>query len=129
MPIAANVIAAPVASGDTVRTTLGSITLPANAKRIVGVWAYGCAGAAITTAEAVSGIVEFEFSGLPNAPPNLDLPLDIIQVLTSGAVAFSPRVWEVDYSPAANVVITCFVTMDMAQTGALTCRYGIIYEY
>lgn len=117
------------ATGDTTRTTLSTITLPPNAKKIIGLSVQVVGAAAITTAEPVTGIAEFTFSGLTNGPPSLEVLLDVVVCLTSGTAAFSPRVWVVEYSPAGSVIVECFITMDMAQTGGLKARFQVIYEY
>lgn len=115
-----------VATGDTVETKIGTITLSAKAKKIIGLFAYACGAAAITTAEAVTGICRLDSPDFSIAP--MRFPLDCIVVLTSGAAAFSPRIIPVDIPASGNGKVDCFVTMDMAQTGALKARVGLIYE-
>ena len=114
------------ATGDTTKTSLGTLTVPATARRIIGIWGYASAGAAITTAEGVTGILELESEDLSLQP--LQLPLDVIVVLTSGAAAYSPRVWAVNIPVKGQEKITGYMTMDMAQTGALKGRFGLLYD-
>jgi hypothetical protein len=117
----------PVATGDTTKTNIGTISLPSSARRIIGVWCYAVGGATLTSAEAVTGIFELES---PDAPLNpMQLPLDIVDILTSGAVAFQAHIIPVDIPVRnASAKVTGYVTMDMAQTGALKARWGIITE-
>lgn len=113
-------------TGDTTETTLGTITVSAKARRIVGIWCYALAGAALSTAEAVSGIFRLDSKDLDLGPSKW--PLDVVTVLTSGAVGFSPRIFPVDIPVLGKEVVEILVTMDMAQTGALKARGGLIYE-
>lgn len=121
----AQTIASPVAHGDTTKTTLGALTVPKKANRIIGFWAYAVGGAGVTTVENVSGIVELESPDISLQP--MQFPLDICVVLTSGVASWSPRVWNVDIPVSGGEEITCYVTMDLAQTVANTCRWGVIY--
>lgn len=114
-----------VAAGDTTKTTLGTLTIPKTVKAIVGFWAYAVGGPGVTTLENVSGIVELESPDINLAP--MQLPLDCVTVLTSGSAAFSPRVWSCNIPVQGGEEITAYVTMDMAQTVANTCRWGFIY--
>jgi hypothetical protein len=116
-----------VAAGDTTKTSLGSLTVPAGVKKIVGVWAYALGGPGITTLENVTGIVELESVDIPVQP--CQIPLEPVGVLTGGTPASQIKVWPLDI-PVASVgsIITAYVTMDMAQTVANTCRWGLWYE-
>jgi hypothetical protein len=114
------------ATGDTVKTLIDTITMIQSAKKIIGIWCYAIAGAALTTAEAATGVVEFESDDSPIAP--LQLPLDVVNMLTGGAVAFNPRIFPVDIPINGQAKIKGSVTMDMAQTGGLKARFGFIIE-
>jgi len=114
------------ATGDTTKTSMGTITVPASARKIVGVWAYGCAAATLTTGEAVSGVLELESPDVALQP--FQIPLDIVQCLTSGTASLKPTVWAVDVPVPGQAKITGYITMDMAQTGALKGRFGLITE-
>lgn len=116
------------ATGDTVRTSIGSVSLPATALRIVGVLCYACAAGAMTTAEAITGIFDLKISGIKSAPSNIELPLACISTLTNGAVVYEPKVWPLVMENVANSTIEFWVTMDMAQTGTLKARGIVIYE-
>lgn len=119
-------VSALTAHGDTTKTLIDTLTVPATARMIMGVWCYACASAAITSAEPVSGILELESDDLSLTP--MQLPLDIINALTSGAVAYSPRVWNVNIPVKGGEKIRGYVTMDLAQTGAQKARFGFIYQ-
>ena len=108
------------ATGDTVRTSIGTITLPPNINQVVAVGVYANAGAAMTTAESVSGIFEVEFTGKDVTPAKF--PLDSISCLTEGTVALKTTQWPVGWTGVGSQTMTFYVTMDMAQTGALTAR-------
>ena len=114
------------ALGDTVKTSSGSITLPTNAKRVIGVWGHGVGGAGNTTLENVTGILELESESLNLAP--MQFPLDCVMITGTGMAQFSPKVWPVDWAPAANAKITGYMTLDLAQTIGNTGRWGLIYE-
>lgn len=119
-------VSALTATGDTVKTIIDTVTVPSGAKRIKGIWCYAVAGDTLTSGEVASGIVEFESVDINIAP--LQLPLDIVDILTSGAVAMNPRIMPVDIPVKGQERISGYVTMDMAQTGALKARFGFIYS-
>jgi len=119
-------VSALTSTGDTTKTLIDTITVPKNAKAIVGIWAYAAAAGAMTTAEAISGILELESPDVNIQP--LQLPLDIVSALTSGAIAFSPRIFPANIVVNGGERISGYLTMDMAQTGALKGRFGFIYE-
>jgi hypothetical protein len=119
-------VSAATASGDTTKTLIDTITVTAKAKRIIGLWCTAVGAATLTTGEAATGIFELESSDLSLQP--LQLPLDIVDILTSGAIGFSPRIFPVNIPVAGQERISGYVTMDQAQTGALKARFGIITE-
>lgn len=120
-------VSALTATGDTTKTIIDTITTPLGARSIVGVWCQAVAAATLTSGEAPTGILELESSDLNLQP--MQLPLDVVQILTSGAVAFSPRVWNVNIPLSSGQArISGYVTMDMAQTGGLKARFGFIYD-
>ena len=114
-----------VAHGDTVRTSIGSLTVPTNTKSIIGVWCYAMGGPGATTLENMTGIFDLHSDSLPLEP--FQLPLEGYVTLTQGVATFSPRVWNCNIGGVAGAVVTCYVTLDMAQTVAGTCRWGLIY--
>ncbi|GAI11161.1 unnamed protein product [marine sediment metagenome] len=110
----------------TTEVKIGTITLSAKAKKIIGLWAYAIGGAALTTAEAVTGIVRLDSPDFSIAP--MRFPLDCVSALATTGVGFSPRILPVDIPAVGNGKIDCFVTLDMAQTADLKSRVGVIYE-
>jgi hypothetical protein len=115
------------ASGDTTETEIGSLVTPKAASWLHGVYAYGIAGAAITTAEAPTGIVSLESRDYNLQP--IEIPLDLIVVLTSGAAAINPKLYLIRQPALELSTITGYVTMDMAQTGALKARFILVWEF
>ena len=114
-----------VAHGDTVRTSLGEITIPNNVKSIIGVWCYVLGGPGMTTLENVTGIFDLHSDDLPLEP--FQLPLEGAVALTQGVATFSPRVWNCNIGGVAGSKVTCYITLDLAQTVAGTCRWGMLY--
>lgn len=117
---------AATATGDTVETLMGTITLSSKAKKIIGVWAYAIGGATLTIAEAVTGIFRLQSDSIDMSPSKF--PLDWENMLTSGAVAGNTHIIPVDIPVVGLAQINCYITMDMAMTGALKGRVGLIYE-
>jgi len=113
------------ATGDTVKTSIGTITVPKTVKRIVGIWGYAVGGAGLTTLENISGILELESPDLNLAP--LQLPLDCIAGVTAGVAAFNPRIFGCNIPVGGGEEITGYMTMDMALTIGSLGRWGLLY--
>ena len=116
---------ASTASADTVKTIIDTLQVPMSAKSIVGIWCYA-AGGGLTTLESISGILELESPDISLAP--MQLPLDIIIPLASGAIAHSPRIFPANIPVHGGEKISGYVTMDAALTINNKCRFGFIYE-
>lgn len=114
------------ATGDTTKTAIGDLTVPKGAKRIKGIGGYAVAAATITTGEQASGILELESPDLALNP--MQLPLDIVGVLTSGAFSLKPTIYPVDIPVGGLEKITGSMTMDVAQTGAFKGRWFLVTE-
>lgn len=114
------------ATGDTVETLMGTITLSSKAKRIVGIWAQAIGAGALTTAEAATGIFRLQSDSVDMSPSKF--PLDQVNMLTGGAVGLPTHIIPVDIPVVGLAQINCYITMDMAQTGTLKGRVGILYE-
>lgn len=114
------------ASGDTTETLVGTITLSARAKRIVGVWSTMIGGAALTHSEAISGIVRLDSPDFNVAP--FKIPTCQVDSITSGMMGFEPRIIPVSIPCTGNGRISAYVTNDMALTGGHKTRVGVIYE-
>lgn len=116
------------ATGDTTKTKIGTITLSARARKITGFCCYAAAAAIITSGEPISGVVEFESSDFPNGLQPMQLPLDVVDCLTSGATSYTPRFFPVQIPCRGQEKVDVYVTMDMAMTGALKARGFIVTE-
>ena len=114
------------ATAGTTEVKVGTITLSAKAKKIIGIWAYAIAGGALTGGQPVTGIVRFDSPDINIAP--LRLPLDVVSVLTSGAVGFNPRIFPVEIPATGMAKIDAFITLDMNTTTKFLARVGLIYE-
>lgn len=114
------------ATGDTTKTLIDTITVPFGAKKIIGVWSQAIGGATLTSGECASGILELESADIALQP--MQFPLDIADILTSGALSLKPTIIPTDISVNGGERIAGYMTMDMAQTGALKGRFGLILE-
>lgn len=113
------------AAGDTTETSIGTITLPSNAKRIVAI-GVNQGGPGITSAEGTSGMFRVVCNSLDVTPAKF--PVDGGLQLTTGVYQQDIREWPVDWAPAANVQLTFYVTMDEAQTATNTFRAFVVYD-
>lgn len=119
-------VGAATASGDTTKTSLGTITLPAGSKRIEGVWAYASGGAGLTTLENVSGIVELESPDVNIQPCQIPLEGEII--VGTGVACVPTKVWPMNAVVHGTERITGYVTMDNALAINPDCRFGLVAE-
>lgn len=117
---------AATASGDTAETSLGTVTLPANAKRVVGVGIGSPSTASLTTLEAMTGYFKVVCSSIDVTPGKF--PFTGPNIVGTGGCNCPFKIWPVDWSPAANAQITFYVCMDMAQTNNPTYRGFVVYE-
>lgn len=119
-------VSACTATGDTTKTLIDTIQLPAGSKRIIGGWAYALAGPGFTTLENVTGILELESPDVNLQP--CQLPLEPAGMLTGGAVSSQIKVFPMDTPVAGGERISGYITMDMAQTVAGKARFGLVVE-
>lgn len=117
---------AATASGDTVKTSLGTLTLPSGAKQIVGAWVAGHGGAGMTTLENVSGILELESPDVNLQP--CQIPLDTIAIVGTGMAAVPVKVWPMNVPVTTGVRVTGYVTMDQALAINPSVRFGLVVE-
>jgi ammonia channel protein AmtB len=115
-----------VAAGDTVKTLIEEMTI-AKGKKLVGIWCDADRVAGLTTIVPCSGIFEAESATIDGLLPCV-LPLQTHQGLTSGASSHDAKVWPLDIPIKFGDKIKVSVTMDVAQTGANACRFGIVTE-
>jgi len=126
MPIHSDVTPATV-TGDTIETSIGTITLPTTSTILRGVACNIAGGAGLTTLETISGIFRIDSPSIPNLSPNRFLA-DVTIVVGSGAVAFSPRIYAMDYRTNGAAVIEFFVTMDLALAINPLARGMVLFE-
>lgn len=115
------------ATGDTTKTSIGEIVLNARAKKLVGIWTYAIGAATLTSGEPATGILEVETPDLATFQP-MQIPLTPVDILTSGALSAPIQVWPVELVVRGQERLTGYITMDLAQTGALKGRWGVILE-
>jgi hypothetical protein len=114
------------AAGDTVKTLVDTLVLPANTKAIVGAWVYAVGGPGLTTLENVTGILTLESEDVNLGP--MDIPLEPAGMLTGGGVSLANKVWPLNVPVSGPYRIKGSITMDMAQTVANTCRFGLVID-
>jgi len=119
-------VSAATAEGSTTETNVGTITLSARAKRIIGVWVTAIGGDTLTSTEAVTGILRLDSPDIPLAP--FKIPLDQWTILTSGAAALPAHIIPVSIPARGQAQITGYVTIDDTTTGTLKVRWGVLYE-
>lgn len=120
---------AATATGDTTETSIGTVTIARAPGVIVGLCCYAVGAATLTTGEAVTGVFRLNTGTFDIVPSKYFL--DCVTILTSGAVAFNPRIYNVaiPYSAGSQGgTVEFFVTMDVAQTGALKGRGLLIFD-
>jgi len=119
-------VSALVAAGDTVKTSIGEIAI-LKAGMIVGVWCDAQRVAGLTTVVPNSGIFELSSAQVNQLLP-AQFPLQTAQALASGASCCDSKIWPLELPCKANDKIECHVTMDVAQTGANACRWGLVIK-
>ena len=110
--------------GGVTKTSLGTITMPANSKALVGAWAY--VAAVLTTLEPASGILEMESPDINLQP--CQIPLNPCGAVTSGGVQQEIKVWPMTVALKGGERITGYLTLDMALTGNPKARFGLVVE-
>ena len=119
-------ISALTATGDTTKTLIDTITLPAGAKAVLGVYVDADKAATLTSGEPCTGILELESVDY-NVQP-CQIPLPETNILTSGAFSRQHQIWALNWGVKGGERIAGYVTMDVAQTGALKARFGLIVD-
>lgn len=118
-------VSAKTAHGDTTETLIDTLTVPSDVSRIVGLQVHAVGGAGITTVENVTGKFRLrnKSTGLEN-----EFLLDNVVVLTSGVGAWQPSIQPCDIPVKQSEEMEGYITMDLAQTVANTCRFRLIYN-
>jgi len=109
-----------------IETLIGTITLTAKAKTIIGLWAVAIGGATMTTGQPVSGLFRLDSPDINLAP--CKFPLDWLTVLTSGAVGMNPSIIRVNIPARGLANISCYITLDLTNTGPLKGRVGLLVD-
>lgn len=120
-------VEAALGSTETTETSLGSVTVPLNCKKIVGV--YGIANVLTTTAELASGKFRFVAGTVAGV---FKFPLQVNQgpagTLASPGFSNEPKIIPVDIPCVPNDSLSCYAVLDVAQTGTCRTRVGFIFE-
>ena len=113
---------------ETTETSLGNVTVPLGAKKIVGT--YGIATVLTTTAELASGKFRFVQAAGPGGVHSFPLQVNQGPAGTLASPGFSnePRIIPVDIPTKENDTIACYAVLDVAQTGTCRARVGFIFE-
>jgi len=115
---------ASVATTDTVEVSLGSITLTAKARMVIGVWCHAQGGAGNTTLENVTGTFRLQSSDVDLIP--ITLPLKVYAITGTGAVMEDVKVWPIEVVVGGTEQIEALLTLDLAQTINPTARFGLV---
>lgn len=114
------------ASGDTTKTSLGTITTPVGTKRLVGMWSY--IGVADTTIEQVSGIVTLESDDVNLQPFQVPVSGAGGSLTSGGRAMGDPKVYPIEVPVPGQVKITGYITLDAALTINAKARWGLVIE-
>ena len=108
-----------------IKTAVGNIVIPKGATKITAIWSQVFGGALLTTAEAVSGILEVES---PDVSGPLQFPTDTVNMLTGGSAQLPTHIIPVNIPVAGGATLTGSITMDDTVTGACLLRWGCCTE-
>lgn len=119
-------VGAATASGDTTKTSLGTLTTPARTTRIIGAWCSGAGGAGLTTLENVTGICELESPDVNIQPCQFPIEGEII--VGTGVACVPSKVWPMNAKVGGQAKITGYITMDQALAINPSVRFGLVLE-
>jgi len=108
-----------------IKTPIGTITTPKTSSKITAVWSQILGGALLTTAEAVSGILELDS---PDISTPQQFPTDQHNMLTGGSAQLPVHIIPVNIPCPGGADVIGSITMDDTVTGVLLCRWGICTE-
>ena len=117
---------AAVASGDTTETQIGTLTMPTNCKRVLGIGIGSPSTATLTTVENMTGYFRVQNDAIDVTPGKF--PFQGPAIVGTGGCYCPFKIWPVDWTGVASSTFTFYVTMDMAQTANPTYRAFVIYE-
>jgi hypothetical protein len=119
-------VTAATATTGVVETVAANVTLSSNAKTIVGIGIM-LASAGVTTLQSMSGIFRVSINNLDVTPSRW-----AFQGAAALGTDVSPqlpfKIYDVNWGPAGNSVVSFFVTMDTAQTINPTFRGIVIFD-
>ena len=118
-------VGASTASGDTVKTSLGTLTLPVSTRRILGTWVQW-GGAGMTTLEDVSGILELESEDINLQP--CQIPITAAAITGTGVGVMEAKVWPLNIKHTGQARIQGFITMDITLAINPAVRFGLVIE-
>jgi len=114
------------ACGNTVKTSMGDITVPTGVTRCIGVSGYSCGGPGGVTLENYSGVITLESVDQAFLPQVV--PLDPVVIVGTGMAHVQPRIWPLDSPVTPGAKITCSITEDMAIATVNLGRVTLIFE-
>jgi len=117
-------LGAVVATTDTTEVSLGTITLTAKAKMVIGVWCHALGGAGNTTLENHTGTFRLQSTDLDLSP--IVLPLDVYTITGTGVALKDVKVWPIEIPVGGTEGIEALLTLDLAQTVNTTARFGLV---
>jgi len=120
------VTSASVPTGDTVETTIETITLHAGVIRIISFWVMILGGAGLTSLENVSGI--FRLSSVDLADLQVVVPTEALAIVGTGIGIVTPRLWPLNRKVRSQYKMKGTITLDLALTINTTARWGMVLE-
>jgi len=116
---------AATATALTVKTLMGSLTVPGGVSKIDSVSGYIAGKVSLTIAEMPSGIMTIESDAFGSPQ---EFPLAVVQMLTSGLCCYNVKEWDCDISVKEGNVVRCYITLDATYTPAFVGRVVLGYS-
>ena len=116
---------AATATAGVVETLIGTVTLPSNASRIVGV-AVQLSALGLTTLQTMGGIFRVSCNNIDVTPGQFPLPGPVCLGTDMNAKIYAE--YPVNWGPSGNSILTFYVTMDTAQGINPTGRGFVFYD-
>lgn len=129
MPTGGDYVESDLGSTETTETSLGTITLPATAKRIIGVW--GVCQANSTTDEIAISYFRLASDDVPLEPAKFPGQMAWSNTGTVAGGGFydgGPRIIPVDLPATASAKIRCYMTLSAALTDGAHGAVGVIFQ-
>jgi len=116
---------AATATALTVKTLMGSLTVPGGVTKICKVFGYIAGKVSLTIAEMPSGMISVESDAFGSPQ---EFPLACVGMLTSGLCVYNVKEWDTDISVKEGNVVRCYITLDATYTPAFVGRVGLGYS-